>query len=549
VIARKWRPQDFSQLVGQDHISITLTNALRNNRVPQALLFTGPRGTGKTSSARIFAKALRCPQAVDFVPCNVCSDCLEISQGRSANVLEIDGASNNGVDSIRDLRENVIYSPSSGKYKIYIIDEVHMLSTSAFNALLKTLEEPPAHVVFIMATTDVHKVPQTILSRCQRFDFRRIPTRVILQSLTHICEQEKVSADPEALWMIALQGDGSMRDSQSLLDQVISFANGPLNLTEVASILGLTDRSLLHETLEAIFARSPQAILPVIEKINRAGYEPEHFAEDLLEVLRHILVLKLESQDSGSGLVELADSEIRFLKNLGQSQTQEELHLLFDLCLKSNQDIRRNDNPRLVLEMTLMRLACAPRISDLQKLLQGEPSPTASKPSSANPVPAAAAKSAAVPRPAIAPKASGKARSPAERWYDFVQETKGKDSLLAAKIEVLIFAGEKDKVLELLVPTKEAFIKTQMEDKDTRTKLQGLVDQFFGKDYKVVIQAEKAAPAGQQVAKSGTSAKEVDQQKAQAQESSTHQQVATHSKIKAAEAVFKTQIKEIKEIP
>jgi DNA polymerase-3 subunit gamma/tau len=565
VIARKWRPQDFSQLVGQDHISVTLTNALKNNRVPQAILFTGPRGTGKTSSARIFAKALRCPNAVDFVPCNQCSDCLEISQGRSSDVLEIDGASNNGVDSIRELRENVVYSPSSGKYKIYIIDEVHMLSTSAFNALLKTLEEPPSHVIFIMATTDVHKVPQTILSRCQRFDFRRISTRVILERLQEICTQENIEADSDALWMISLQGDGSMRDSQSLLDQVISFANGRLTLAEVAKILGLTDRALIHEALEAIFKRSPSSALTVLSKLNEAGAEAEHFIEDLLECLRHVLVLKIEHENNEtssetSPLVELSDSEVRFLRGLGVNSSPEELHLLFDLCLKSAQDVSRSDNPKLVLEMSLMRLSCAPRLVDLQSLLQGH---SMSRPRGNSgggggqrqeSPKAPASKASGSPKSA---SLTAKPRSPSERWYDFVQDVKGKDSLLAAKIEVLIFAGEVQKTLKLQVPVKEAFIKTQMEDKETRAKLQAMLDQFWGTGFNLDIQPEpprtvNANPgvaANPTVKSTATSVKEMDLQKTNEQQKKLAEQVASHSKIKAAHAIFNTQIKEIKEIP
>lgn len=202
--------------MGQSHVSTTLQNALKNGRLHHALLFTGPRGTGKTSSARILAKSLRCPNAVDFVPCNECDECREIGLSRSLDVIEIDGASNNGVDAIRDLRDTVGYMPASGKYKIYIIDEVHMLSTSAFNALLKTLEEPPAHVIFIMATTEAQKIPQTIMSRCQRFDFRSISTRQITDSLKAICDKEGVSADEDALWIIARQGDGSMQKCAEL---------------------------------------------------------------------------------------------------------------------------------------------------------------------------------------------------------------------------------------------------------------------------------------------------------------------------------------------
>ena len=270
MIARKWRPQSFQELVGQDHISTTLLNAIRHNRLPQALLFTGVRGTGKTSTARIVAKSLRCPNAIaagDAVPCNQCPTCTDISEGRSLDVIEIDGASNNGVDAVRELRETVGYMPSSGRYKVYIIDEVHMLSTSAFNALLKTLEEPPPHVVFIMATTEVQKIPNTILSRCQRFDFRRIPSRQIATHLEKISAAENVKFETEALWLIARQGDGSLRDSQSLLDQVITFCDGTVTLAKVVEVLGLTDRTLLLEALAALVTRDSLKTVRVIEKI------------------------------------------------------------------------------------------------------------------------------------------------------------------------------------------------------------------------------------------------------------------------------------------
>ena len=266
VIARKWRPKTFQQLVGQNHVSQTLANALKSDRLHHALLFNGPRGTGKTSSARILAKSLRCPNSVDFQPCNECDTCIEISEGRNIDTIEIDGASNNGVDAIRELRDTVKYQPTSGKYKVYIIDEVHMLSTSAFNALLKTLEEPPAHVLFVLATTEVHKLPLTILSRVQRFDFRRIPTKQIAEHLEHICSRDEIDFQKEALWIIARQGGGSMRDSQSLLDQVTTFCEGSLTVENVIEALGLTDRTLLLETLENLITKQQAPIVDVISK-------------------------------------------------------------------------------------------------------------------------------------------------------------------------------------------------------------------------------------------------------------------------------------------
>ena len=374
VIARKWRPQSFHDLVGQEHISTTLMNALKNNRLPQALLFTGVRGTGKTSSARILAKSLRCPNAVDFVPCGICRECEDIANSRSLDVIEIDGASNNGVDSIRELRETVGYMPSSGKYKVYIIDEVHMLSTSAFNALLKTLEEPPAHVVFIMATTEAQKIPNTILSRCQRFDFRRIPSRQIAALLQKICEAEGVNVEPEAVWLIARQADGSMRDSQSLLDQVITFSAGALTLAKAVEVLGLTDRTVLLETLQALVTRNTQMAVDLIEKIFKAGYDPKIFAQDLLEEIRNALMVRLVQEDP-TRVVDLPDNEIASLREITIDLSEEDLHLLFDMCLKGVNDLLRSQDSRIVLEMLLLRMSAAPRIASLAALASGAPMP------------------------------------------------------------------------------------------------------------------------------------------------------------------------------
>jgi DNA polymerase-3 subunit gamma/tau len=542
VIARKWRPQSFSQLVGQNHISQTLTNALKNGRLPHALLFTGPRGTGKTSSARILAKALRCPNAVDFQPCNQCSECEEISVGRSANVMEIDGASNNGVDAIRELRDSVAYSPSSGRFKIYIIDEVHMLSTSAFNALLKTLEEPPEHVIFIMATTEVHKIPATILSRCQRFDFRRIPTRQITERLREICTADRVEADDESLWLLARQGDGSMRDSQSLLDQVITFANGPLTIERVSEILGLTDRALILETLSALVRRQSKTLLPLIGKLSQAGVDPALFAADLLENIRHLLLLKVAASgtddfESRLQLVELPDSEIRFLQDLGNSLIEEDVHLLFDMAVKTAADVSRSQDSRIVLEMGLLRMANAPRIANLEALLGGTTATAPMAPLARPPAPSAPVRA---PSPQQPPAPRAAARAPHERWHDFVLALKSKDSLLAAKIEHLVFASEKNKVLELSIPPKDSFLKNQMDDKATRDKLQGFVDQHWGTGFTLQLKV---------ATESGLSVKAVEQEKEKQKQQSVAEQVAAHPKVRAASSIFKGQIKSIKESP
>lgn len=594
VIARKWRPQSFTDVVGQNHITQTLSNALKNGRLPHALLFTGPRGTGKTSSARILAKALRCPNAQNFVPCNECDSCKEIAGGSSIDVIEIDGASNNGVDAIRELRDTVAFMPSSGKYKIYIIDEVHMLSTSAFNALLKTLEEPPSHVVFIMATTEVHKIPQTILSRCQRFDFRRISTRSITERLQLICDREGVTADDEALWVIARQGDGSMRDSQSLLDQVITFANGPLTRASVVEILGLTDRALLFETLNALIDRNSQAILKVIEKIAAAGFEPHLFSQDLLEMIRNLLLIKV-SEAQASQILEMPDSELQALSEMAGRLPEEDIHMLFDMALKGGNDIPRAQDPRIVLEVTLLRMASAPKLVDLKTLLQGgaitpqsaggarpyvppvapavkghdrieesqkvldgptgleamkaalnkaKPAVSALSASAQKPATPAATATAPAPRAAPAPVpekpklATGS--SSKERWVNFVELLRQDDALFAAKVENLLFVKEEGKLISLGVPMKLAFLKDQMADAQVRKKLQGFIDSYWGAGYSFEVLMSR-----DQV---GESAQAIQQKKVQLAEEELRNKINENPMVKAAQTVFKGQIKSIVEL-
>ncbi|MBL7672156.1 MAG: DNA polymerase III subunit gamma/tau [Bdellovibrionaceae bacterium] len=551
VIARKWRPQSFDEIVGQSHITQTLTNSLRNNRLPHAILLTGPRGTGKTSSARILAKSIRCENAVNFVPCNKCSSCLEIAQGHNINVIEIDGASNNGVDAIRELRETVGYRPSSGKYKIYIIDEVHMLSTSAFNALLKTLEEPPEHVVFMMATTDAHKIPQTILSRCQRFDFRKIPTRQISEHLEKICISLQVQADLKALWLIARQGDGSMRDAQSLLDQVISFSGGDaLSATKVTDILGLTDREVLNETLDGLANRNPGKILNVIAKLGQTGVEPKLFCEDLLELLRHLILLKAAG-GQGNVFIDLPDSELAFLAELSPAASEEDFHLLFDMLLKGIQDVIRSTSSQIVLEVVLLRMAAAPRIIDLEELrLQGpqEKQPAGVRVGAGDSLkPSNALAPIETRRPIVSavaaprPKKYLEASAPQEKWLLFVNTIRASDGFFAAKIENLLFQGVDNKIIHLGIPTKLAFLREQMADHDLRKRLQGFIDSYWGEGYSfkdsVVVKETSNAE----------SAITLNQKKNQVAEEQIHAQIEKLPQIQAAKQIFKGIIKTHKE--
>ena len=524
-------------MVGQNHITQTINNALKYDRLPHALLFTGLRGTGKTSSARILAKILRCTNPKNFSPCNECQSCVEISSGRAMDVIEIDGASNNGVDAIRDLRDNVMFAPSYGKYKIFIIDEVHMLSNSAFNALLKTLEEPPKHVVFILATTEVHKIPQTILSRCQRFDFRRISLKQVADYLKKICELENIKSDPAALWLIAKQGDGSMRDSLSLLDQVISFTNSNLTEAEVSQVLGLTERSLVFAVFDCLTLRKAAELVTCLEKISLSGQNPGLFLEDLLKLIRHSLLLKADSK--ATDLIDLPVDEIQLLTEKIQNFSDGDLHMMFDMALKAAQDLHRASDAQIVFEVALLRMSQAPRIADLKALLLTTPI--------ANPLQASANIGRTEhPRPKpfeeVTPRVAAAVAVDinSDRWLGFVETIRMKDAFFAAKIENLLFLGCEQLKISLQPPQSLAFLSTQLQNSEMRQKLQGFIDSEIAQGY--TFEVLKSSVSASQ----GESASSLAIKKQVLAEEKQMEKWQTDPRVQKAKEVFKGEIKFIK---
>lgn len=353
VLARKWRPQVFDDVLGQEHVTKTLENAIKSERLANAYLFSGPRGVGKTTIARILAKAINCEAGPTITPCNNCHSCLEIAESRSLDVFEIDGASNRGIDEVRNLRENLRYAPNKGKYKIYIIDEVHMLTMEAFNALLKTLEEPPKNVLFIFATTEPHRVPATISSRCQRFTFKRLPIKKIIEQLQIICQAEKIQIENEALQCIAKKADGSMRDSQSILDQALSYAGQRIEYQQLLELLGIIDNEFFFQLTDYIRNKDTRGLLALVERIFIEGYDVGEFLVSAVEHFRNLLVAKVTQKSAGLEVSEnLAQ---RYLKDANDF-SEEDILRYIKIATDTEYAIKRSSNPRLKFEFALLKM-------------------------------------------------------------------------------------------------------------------------------------------------------------------------------------------------
>lgn len=385
VLARKYRPQNFAEVFAQDHITRILKNTIEMNRIAHAYLFTGPRGVGKTSLARILAKSLNCLQNGPSVnPCNTCQNCLEITQSISADVIEIDGASNTGVEDIRDLQKELMYSTSNSLYKIYIIDEVHMLSKNAFNALLKTLEEPPDNVIFIFATTEPHKVLPTIISRCQRYDFKRIPIPDIVEHLQSICQMEKISIEDDALFTVAKKADGSMRDSLSLLDQILALGKQEISRQDVYEIFGIVHLDLYREIMQAIQDRDTRTMIRRLHDTIEKGNDILELLNGFLEYVRNILMMKLEVE-----IHDVSAEIIKVLQNFSLNFTETELLHVMSILIKARTDIKFSSNPLLVAEMVFVKLTRLSEITSLESILaKSEPVPSTRKRASEHPSPA-----------------------------------------------------------------------------------------------------------------------------------------------------------------
>ena len=430
VIARKWRPQQFDDVVGQDHVVRTLRNAIESDRLAHAYLFVGPRGIGKTSIARIFAKALNCETGPTVTPCDACDICREITAGNSLDVLEIDGASNNGVEQVRELRDTIQYAPAHGRFKLIIIDEVHMLSTPAFNALLKTLEEPPAHVKFMFATTEPQKIPATIISRCQRFDLRRIPTTEIVERLRLIAKDEKVKADEDALLAIARGSEGALRDAESALDQLISFKGKTIAEEDVLSVFGLVAHSTLQALSSSILGGDLAAVIGMVDDLEQKGKDLQRLVLELMDHFRNLLVsLQLPG---GTALRDLTEAQLADLKQQAGGADTGRLLRITDILSETEERMRFSLSKRILLETALVRCARAAAVATLEDLLAqvesmkggGAESAPAGPPAEKKKVAAAAAPAAPAPaEPApeqAAPDAGGDVERLGQRWDQVV---------------------------------------------------------------------------------------------------------------------------------
>lgn len=488
VLARKWRPQLFEDVIGQEHITQTLVNAMKTDRLAHAYLFSGPRGVGKTSVARILSKAINCQQGEPGIPCNRCRSCVEITNGSSVDVQEIDGASNRGIDEIRELRGNIKYMPASSRFRIYIIDEVHMLTLPAFNALLKTLEEPPAHAKFIFATTESNKVPVTILSRCQKFDFKRIPRAQIIAHLERIATAEGIRIGTSGLALIAREAEGSMRDAESLLDQVVSFTGPVVEDRHVNEILGIIDSDMLLGATRAVIEGSPKRCLEIVDQIYTYGYDLKEFYRALMGQFRNLLVSLISPE---SRMLDMSEKEAEEIRGQAEKAGMEKLQALLNLLINREEDLRLTSHPRLILETTMIKLChlgdllsfgdILQKMESLEKRLTG---------AAGNPASADAAHLSepgaqwVLERQENRPAEEGRTDDPS--WNDFLNFLASKSTPMFNILKDWQLQKLTEKTLEV-AKDDHCFSSAYFEDQEKRDQLTRYCREYFQRDIQVKI--------------------------------------------------------------
>jgi DNA polymerase III subunit gamma/tau len=548
VLARKYRPQTFDEVVCQEHVTRTLTNAIGMGRVPHAVLFCGPRGTGKTTVARVLAKAMNCVEGPTQNPCNTCLSCVEITKGNAVDVFEIDGASNNSVEQIRELRENIRYMPAHSRYKIYIIDEVHMLSTAAFNALLKTLEEPPSHILFIFATTEPHKIPLTILSRCQRHDFKRVDPGAIAGHLKTLCIKEGFEIDDDSLHAISREAGGSMRDALSLLDQVLACTLGQLTREQVVDILGIVDQGRLFDISEAVFQADIPRVLELLDEIYTRGYDVKKLYSEILAHFRDMMIVKLGK--SAEKLVDLPGSALDRMRAQIRPIPDTYLTQILDLLLQAESSVRFSDQPKMALEMIFIKLlhirpalpieALVEKIDHLRKNLGvyqscreiDDPGHPAGQ-SERDALPQVKAET--MPEIPKAPSSGGEDFFSGkidlrDIWERLSQELKKKYPSIAAHMTEATLKNIQPDTVEIEVVGSEFQINLVMRQKSL-SAVENVCNDFFGRKMNVRIHPQKKD--------NGASQKNQDTQQLK-------QKALGHPLVKEAMGIFKGEIQEVR---